>query len=162
MSASVPPLPHKHLITLSLDVDSAGAAQIGKTPEGRRTIAPVKGGTFEGERISGRVLPGGADWVRFRADGTMMIDVRLTLQTDEGALVYLSYEGRFTGAATAMADLARGKTLEPGSYSLVTVARFECGDERLHWLNDVIAVGVGEQSGFNPIYTLYEIGYASR
>ena len=158
MSASVPSLPHKHLITLRLDVDSAGAAQIGKTPEGQRTIAPVVGGTFEGERLSGKVLPGGADWVRFRADGTMMIDVRLTLQVDDGAMIYLSYQGRFIGAAGAMTKLARGETLEPGSYSLVTVAKFECGDERYAWLNDLIAVGTGEQAGFNPVYTVYEIG----
>ncbi len=158
MSTPVSPLPHKHLITLRLDVDSAGATQIGKTPEGQRTIAPVTGGTFEGERLSGKVLPGGADWVRFRADGTMMIDVRLTLQTNDGALIYLSYKGRFIGAAGAMAKLARGETLEAGSYSLVTVAKFESGDERYSWLNDVIAVGTGEQSGFNPVYTIYEIG----
>ena len=158
MGAPVPPLPHKHLITLRLDVDSIGAAQIGKTPEGRRTIAPVLGGTFEGERLSGTVLPGGADWVRFRNDGTMMIDVRLTLKTTDNVLVYLSYQGRFIGAAGAMAQLAQGKSLEAGSYSLVTVASFECGDERYSWLNDVIAIGTGEQSGFNPVYTIYEIG----
>ena len=57
-----------------------------------------------------------------------------------------------------MAQLAEGKTLEPGSYSLVAVAKFECGDERYAWLNDVIAVGTGTQSGFNPVYTIYEIG----
>ena len=158
MSTPVPSLPHKHLITLRLDVDSANSAQIGKTPEGQRTIAPVAGGTFEGERVSGKVLPGGADWVRFRADGTMMIDVRLTLNADDGAMIYLSYQGRFIGAAGAMAQLAQGKTLEAGSYSLVTVAKFECGDEHYAWLNDVIAVGTGEQSGFNPVYTIYEIG----
>ena len=157
MGEFVPSLPHKHLLTLRLEVDSQGAAQIGKTPEGRRTIAPVSGGTFEGERLRGTVLPGGSDWVRFRADGAMMIDVRLTLQTLDAAKIYLSYQGRFLGAATAMADLAKGRTLDPGSYSLVTVARFECGDERYSWLNDVIAVGKGEQSGFNPVYTIYEI-----
>jgi hypothetical protein len=157
MSELVRSLPHKHLITLRLDVDSRGAAQIGRTPEGRRTIAPVTGGTFEGERVSGKVLPGGADWVRFRSDGAMMIDVRLTLQASDGAMIYLSYKGRFLGGATAMADLAKGKTLDPDRYSLVTVANFECGDERYAWLNDLIAVGKGEQSGFNPVYTIYEI-----
>ena len=89
----------------------------------------------------------------------MMIDVRLTLQTDDGALIYLSYQGRFVGGASAMAELAQGKTLESGSYSLVTIAKFECGDERYSWLNDAIAVGTGEQeSGFSPTYTIYEIG----
>jgi len=158
MSAVVPSLPHKHLITLRLDVDSAGAAQVGRTPEGQRVIAPVTGGTFEGERLHGKVLPGGADWVRFRADGAMMIDVRLTLQTDEGAQIYVTYQGRFIGAAGAMTQLAQGETLQAGSYSLVTVAKFECGNKQYAWLNDVIAVGIGMQAGFNPVYTFYEIG----
>ena len=158
MSGSIPLLPHQHVMTLRLDVDSQNSAQIGETPEGKRTIAPVSGGTFEGERLNGRVLAGGADWVRFRADGTMMIDVRLTLNTNDDAQIYLSYRGRFIGAAGAMAKLAQGETLAPGTYSLVIVAKFECGDERYAWLNDVIAVGTGEQSGFNPIYTIYKIG----
>jgi hypothetical protein len=88
----------------------------------------------------------------------MLIDVRLTLQTDDGASAYVSYQGRFIGNASALADLAAGKTLDPASYSLVTTAKFECGDERYHWLNDVIGVGIGEQSGFNPVYTIYEVG----
>ena len=158
MGQLVKSLPHKHLTTLRLDVDSAGAAQIGLTPEGRRTIAPINGGAFEGERLNGKVLPGGADWVRFRSDGTMLIDVRLTMQTEDGALIYLSYEGRFSGAASAMTDLAQGKTLDPDSYSLVTVAKFECGDEKYAWLNNLVAVAIGEQTGFNPEYTIYEVG----
>ena len=99
MTLPAPDLAHKHLMTLRLFVDSEKAAQIGRTPEGERTIAPVRDGTFEGERLSGKILPGGADWVRFRADGAMMIDVRLTLQTDDGAIIYLTYQGRFIGAS---------------------------------------------------------------
>jgi hypothetical protein len=57
-----------------------------------------------------------------------------------------------------MAKLAQGKTLQQESYSLVTVAKFECGDDRYAWVNDVIAVGVGEQVGFNPTYSIFEIG----
>ena len=151
-------LPHKHLLTMHLKVDAAAAAQIGDTPEGRRSIAPILGGAFKGDRLRGTVLPGGADWVRFRPDGTMMIDVRLTLKTEDDVLIYAAYKGRFAGAATAMADLAQGKKLDPSSYSLITVVKFECGDGNYAWLNDVVAVGVGEQSGFNPVYTIYEIG----
>jgi hypothetical protein len=87
-----------------------------------------------------------------------MIDVRLTLRTDDGAMIYLTYQCRFVDAAGVMTQLAEGRTLAPESYSLVTVARFECGDERYTWLNDVIAVGIGEQEGFNPTYTIFEIG----
>jgi hypothetical protein len=151
-------LPYRHLLTLSLDVNSAATATVGRTAGGQRKIAPISGGTFSGERLSGSVAPGGADWVVLRDDGTLLIDVRLTLLTDDGAVIYLSYEGRFQGASDAMVKLAQGETLQPESYSLVTVAKFECGDDRYAWLNDVIAVGVGEQAGFNPTYSLFEIG----
>ena len=151
-------LPHKQLLTLRLEVNSAATVSVGKTPEGQRKIAPISGGTFSGERLNGTVEPGGADWVRLRPDGTLMIDVRLTLRTDDGAMIYLTYQGRFVDAAGVMTQLAEGRTLAPESYSLVTVAKFECGDERYTWLNDVIAVGIGEQEGFNPTYTIFEIG----
>lgn len=158
MTENKTPLPHSHLFTLRLVVDAANVVQIGETPEGRRSVAPIIGGTFEGERLRGTVLPGGADWVRFRPDGTMMIDVRLTLKSDDGAMIYMTYEGRFIGGSTAMAELSQGKKLEPKSYSLVTTIKFECGNPTYAWLNNVVAVGVGTQSGFNPVYTVFEIG----
>lgn len=158
MAQSVPALPHRHLFTLKLDVDAASASQIGKTPDGRRSIAPIAGGSFEGERLKGLVLQGGADWVRFQSDGVMRIDVRLTLRTDDGALIYLAYEGRFIGGPDAMVKLAKGLTLDPGTYSLVTIARLECGSDRYAWLNTVIAVGIGQQSGFNPVYDFFGVG----
>ena len=157
MTHAPKPLPHRHLLTLRLRVDALNSAQIGQTPAGRRSIVPILGGSFEGKRLRGNVLPGGADWILFRPDGVMSIDVRLVLQTHDEALIYLTYQGRFTGDENALSDLAKGKVLNPDRYSLATVAKFECGDERYDWLNTLIAVGTGEQSGFNPVYTIYEI-----
>jgi hypothetical protein len=149
-------LPYKHLITLSLTVDFAGMSIIGKTPAGFRRIAPVSDGVFSGERLSGSVLPG-ADWVINRPDGVMVIDVRLTLKTDDGALIYLTYQGRFLAEPEAMARFGKGAQLDPSEYSLAISARFECGDERYAWLNNVIAVGTGEQTAQGPIYSIFEI-----
>lgn len=154
----IAPLPHRHLMTLSLKVRGKDAVSIGRTPHGQRVIAPVEGGRFQGERLNGTVRPGGADWVLHRDDGAMLIDVRLILQTDDRASIYLSYQGRFVGQHGAMARLAQGEVLDPSDYSLTMVAKFECGDERYAWLNDLIAVGIGAQKGFDPVYTIYEIG----
>ena len=151
-------LPYQHLMTLQLDVDSARSLPIGMTTIGRRTIAPIKGGHFKGKKLSGKVLPGGADWVIFRNDGVMKIDVRLCLETDRGALIYLSYEGQFVADAGALKALASGAELAPESYDLSVVARLETGDESLRWLEDAIVVGRGKQSGFNPTYDFFVIG----
>ena len=150
-------LPHKHLMTLTLTVGFNAMTTIGKTPAGLRRVAPVTGGTFAGERLRGQVL-GGADWVINRPDGVMVIDVRLTLKTDDGAAIYLTYQGRFLAAPEAMARFGRGALLDPSEYSLVITAKLECGDERYQWLNNVVAAGTGEQTKDGPIYTLYEIG----
>ena len=138
-------------------VDYTGIRTVGQTPQGLRRIAPVSGGSFTGERLCGSVQPG-TDWVINRADGVMLIDVRLTLLSDDDALIYLSYQGRFLAAPEAMARLAAGRLLEAQEYSLAISAKFECGDARYAWLNDAIVVGTGQQTPTGPLYALFEVG----
>ena len=150
-------LPHRHLTTLSLDIDLAAIVAIGDTPVGHRLVAPISGGTYAGERLSGMVLPGGSDWVTRRADGNSTIDVRLTLQTDDGATLGLTYTGRFLGVVGTMQRFVAGEPVDAGDFSLQMVAKFETGDARYAWLNDAIVIGVGEQTASSPAYQLYEI-----
>ena len=150
-------LKHTHLLTMELSVDFAGMKSIGQTPGGLRRIAPVTGGSFSGERLRGTVH-GGADWVINRPDGVMVIDVRLTLETGDGALIYLTYQGRFLAEPEVMRRLGKGELLAPAEYSLAITAKFECGDERYAWLNNAVVVGTGEQTATGPISTLFEVG----
>lgn len=149
-------LNYTHLLTMSLNVDFAGIIAIGQTPTGLRRIAPVTGGEFAGERLRGFVLPG-ADWVVNRPDGVMVIDVRLVLKTDDDANIYLTYQGRFLAEPEVMARFAKGALLSPQEYSLVMTAKFECGDDRYVWLNNVVAVGTGEQTAAGPVYSIFSI-----
>ena len=150
-------LPHRHLTTLTLTVDFAAVVPIGTVPGGYRGIAPVTGGAFEGERLSGTVAPG-HDWFVTRGDGVLVIDVRLTLTTGDGAVIYLTYQGRMTGKGDAMTRFRKGEMLGADEYALTAVAKFECGDVRYAWLNDAIVVGVGAQGRGGPVYTLFEVG----
>ncbi len=150
-------LPHRHLTTLALAVDFAAVVRVGAVAAGQRGIAPVLGGRFTGPRLSGSVAPG-HDWFIARADGNLSIDVRLTLTTDDGAIAYLTYQGSMRGQGDAMARFRRGEQLATTDYALQIIARFECGDDRYRWLNDVLAVGVGEQTPTGPIYRIFEIG----
>lgn len=150
-------LKHTPLLTLTLAVDFPATTVIGDTPAGSRRIAPVTGGTFVGERLRGTVQPG-ADWAIVRPDGVLVIDVRLTLRTDDGAAIFLRYAGRFSASPDAMARFRKGILLDASEYSLVITATLECGDERYRWLNDVVAVGTGRQTVTGPVYSLFEIG----
>ena len=153
----MPGLPHTHLLTLTLEVDFAAMVTIGPVPAGLRRIAPVTGGSFTGDRIAGTVEPG-ADWVISRSDGVMVIDVRLVLRTEDGTPIYLTYQGRFLASSEVMARFGRGEQLSPKDYSLVVTAKFECGDPRHAWLNDTVAIGIGEQLRGGVRYTIFAIG----
>lgn len=150
-------LPNRHLTTLTLDVDFAGTVPIGAVPGGRRGIAPVRGGRFAGERLSGSVRPG-ADWFIARANGDLAIDVRLTLDTDDGATLYLAYAGTMRGRGDAMARFRKGEALAAEDYALQIVARFEGGGEKYGWLTDALVVGIGAHTAGGPVYTLFEVG----
>lgn len=151
-------LPSTPLITLKLKVAFEAMVSIGQTPAGRRRIAPILGGTFAGARLNGVVAPGGADWVINRPDGVMVVDVRILLNTDDGAAIYLTYQGSFRAAPEAMARFNRGEHLADDEYKLLTVAKFESGDDRYSWLNDLLAVGVGRQTAGGPVYEIFEVG----
>ena len=130
---------------------------LGNTPEGNRNIVPVLGGTFVGEKISGRVLPGGGDWALTRADGVLTLDVRLTIEADDGALIHCSYSGMRHGPPEVMARLAKGESVDPSEMYFRIAPRFETADPRYAWLNRLLAVGIGERLPEGPRYHIHEV-----
>ena len=77
--------------------------EIGTTPRGTRRFYPAIGGSFEGPRLRGEVLPDGGDWLLMRPDGVLEQDVRITLKTDNGASIYVRYAGVRHGPPEVMA-----------------------------------------------------------
>lgn len=151
-------LEHDPLFVMDLDVGYGSAQLIGDTALGFRGVYPVDGGRFEGERLRGVVNPGGADWVTQRADGIMLIDVRLTLTTDDGATIGMVYTG-IARAATAelMARFRRGEKLSYDEFYLRMTPRFETGDHRYAWLNGVVAVGNGHRTDTGGRYHVFAV-----
>ncbi|MBY8822629.1 DUF3237 domain-containing protein [Sphingomonas colocasiae] len=144
------------LFVLRLDVDYAAAQSIGG--DDRLGIFPVRGGTFEGAKLRGRVLPDGADWVTWRPDGTMNIDVRTSLETEDGARIAMHYTG--IAVPTSPAAVERFRRREPGPYEdlyLHTTPRFVTDHPDYAWLNHVIAVTNGMRSPDGPVYHVFAI-----
>jgi hypothetical protein len=134
----------EHLFHLHLQVGDTPNAVIRNGPAGHRFIAEVAGGTFEGDRLTGTVVPPGGDWVHSRADRTAHLDVRLLLVTDDGASILMTYQGI-------------GVPDEERVLHLRTAPTFETGDERYAWLNSVQAVGVGTSAGGQVDYEVYRL-----
>ena len=116
---------------------------IGRTPLGERRVVDILGGWFRGERLTGRIRPGGADWQAVGDDGAARLDARYTLETDGGILVQVRSQGLRHGPPDVLARLAAGEAVDPGRYYFRTVLRFETGASDLDWLNRVIAIARG-------------------
>lgn len=125
---------------------------------GPRAIAHIRGGRFDGERLRGRIVPGGGDWLRRIDDETQALDVRICLETDDGALIYVAYPGRLVipAALRAQGSAARAAA-DPGRTYLRALMTFETGHDRYAWLNRIVAVGVGRLTAAGVSYSVHEI-----
>ena len=144
-------------LLMTLQVTVAAPQKIGAVPHGTRVTAPISDGRFEGPRLRGRVLPGGGDWTLLRGDGVLELDLRLALQTDDGALIHMTSFGLRHGPPEVIAALGRGERIDPSAYYFRTVPRFETGDSRYAFLNRLLAVSSGDRRAEGPIYMIEEI-----
>jgi hypothetical protein len=128
---------------LRAEIALGAPQELGDTPLGRRRIIPITGGSFHGERLTGRVLPGGADWQLIRTDGVAELDARYTLETNDGARIYVRNFGYRHGPPDVLRRLADGKPVDPSLYYMRTTPRFETAGERYSWLNRTICVATG-------------------
>jgi hypothetical protein len=124
-----------------LRLETGALVEFGSTPQGALTLFPVIGGSFEGDRLRGTVLPGGGDWITAGLDGTFSLDLRITLETDDGSLIHMTFGGIRDDA---------------GRY-LRTTPRFETASTKYAFLNRLLAVGTGEIGPDGPIHVIEEI-----
>ncbi len=129
---------------MTLRLSTAPTQNIGTGPHGTRVTFPITGGSFEGDRLRGKVVPGGDDWTVQRGDGVVELDLRITLETDDAALVYMTFEGIRDDAA-------------PGGPYFRTLPRFETAEPKYAFLNRMLAVGTAEIRPEGPVHVIDEI-----
>jgi Protein of unknown function (DUF3237) len=130
---------------------------VGPAPDEVRRVGIIPGGSFEGERLSGKVLEGGSDWQTIRRDGTVMINVRLMMRTNDDALVGMTYQGVRSGPPEVIAKIDRGEAVDPASYYFRINPMFQTSAPQYDWLNRVVGVGIGHRFADGPIYSIFEL-----
>ena len=120
----VPPAPLQSEFVYEAVVEISAAIEIGATPGGTRRYIPITGGTFEGPKIRGTILPGGADWQTSRPDGVTEVDALYSIRTDDGAVIIVRNSG----------------VIAAGGY-MRTAPRFEAPAGPHAWLNQSQFVG---------------------
>ncbi len=136
---AAPTLNYEYLCTAEAELETA--QPVGKSPHGTRMIVYVKSGVVKGPKINGKVLPGGGDWYLVRPDGVGEVDVRATIETDDGALIYTHYKG----------------VIDSKNGYFRTTPRYETASEKYAWLNSIVAVGVGSSIEKGVRYHIYRI-----
>ena len=128
---------------MTVRIAAAPAQKLGPVPHGTRSVVPVTGGDFEGARLRGKVLPGGGDWLLLRSDGVLELDLRITLETDDTPLIYMTFQGLRHGP--------------PASQYFRTLPRFETSSEKYAFLNRIITIGFGEARPDGAVHKIEEI-----
>ena len=151
------PLPDPSLtLVYRLDAVLGDPLDLGEVSQGRRRIVPQIGGTFEGPDMKGKLLPGvSADWQILLPDGTALGDIRYTLQTDAGALLYVQSRGVRHGSPEVLERLGRGEDVDASAYTFRTSTQIETASGELAWLNKGVFISVGARRPGGVIYDTY-------
>ena len=126
---------------MRLKLETSATEVIGSTARGTLSIWPIVGGSFDGDRLRGNVLAGGGDWVTALADGTSELELRVTLETHDRALIHMTLTG----------------VRDDAHHYFRTLPRFETAASHYAFLNRLLAVGVGEIGPDGPVHAIEEI-----
>ena len=124
------------------------ASVIGKTPGIDRRVGEITGG---------KILSGGSDWQAVRADGAWMLDVRCVMETDDGALIGMTYRGIRHGPQEVLDRIAKGEVVNPTLYYMRATPYFETASEKYNFLNLIVAVADGHRLATGPVYSVFEV-----
>jgi len=131
--------------------------ELGRTPWGRRRVIAVTGGEFDGPLLTGKVLPGGADWQVVHEDGTATIDTRYTLECHDGALISVATRGCRTGPREVLQRIAAGETVDPSEYYFRVAIQYETSAPQYEWLNWIVAVASALRLSDQVVYDAYVV-----
>jgi hypothetical protein len=139
------PAPPALEFAFTVEAKLGAPLDLGIVRQGRRRIIPILGGSFAGPKICGRVLAGGADWQIVANDGSAELDARYTLESDTGALIYVSNRGMRQGPSEILTRLNAGETVSPAEYYFRSVPVFETSAPDCAWLMRSIFLAAGER-----------------
>lgn len=150
------------LCTVDIRLEDDAPLPLGKSPFRNRRVSYIAGGSVEGERVRGEVMPGGGDWSELGAgtDGAALtlVDVRSLWKTHDGAMIYVTYSGRLVIPQAVLSDFrdpAKVESVSEDDYYFRIQPSFETADERYGWLNALVAVGYGKRTAKGVRYRIF-------
>jgi|SRR5579859_472113 len=116
------------------------------------------GGWFKGPKLNASIQQPAADWLRVMPAGNAHLDVRLTLNTDDGHLIYVTYGGIISHSKDSFDRLMKGEVLTSKDFYFITAPIMQTASEKYAWVNHVQAVGkVVEVKAGEGSYVMYDL-----
>jgi hypothetical protein len=140
-----------------LSVDVFAPVTVGETGLGVRRQIAIAGGELSGPGMSGRILPGGADFQIIRPSGLIDLVARYVVEMDDGAHIYVENTGIRTGPREALERLQRGEAVDPGLIYFRTVPRFETGSDKYRWLMEAVFIASAQRHQRQVIIDVYKV-----
>ena len=150
----MPEIKTEFLFTIALDVD---VYNIGETPYGSRRIGRFGTGSFQGPKLKGTVLPGGACWMLMRRDDVLEIEVRITLETDDKQQIYMTWKGFRHGPKEVIDRLNHGEDVDPETYYFRTTPYFETSSEKYSWMNRICSIATGTRAAGARTFQVFQV-----
>jgi hypothetical protein len=141
----------------TVEAELGPVTSLGQGALGERRMIGILGGTVHGRKLTGHVLPGGADWQIVRADGVTDISARYVIEAEGGARILVASDGLRHGPPEVLERLMRGEAVDPALYYFRTVMRFDTGEAKLAWLNRIIALARGERQARSVKLDVFEV-----
>jgi hypothetical protein len=145
-----------HIADFAIQIDAP--IVVGQTPEGLRRVIPITGGRISGPRLSGTILPAGADFQVIRPDGYTTLDARYTARLDDGAMIYIVNLGVRFGAPETMAKIAAGQPVDPSEVYFRTTPRFETEAPDYQWLTRPLFLASAARHPDRVEIAIFEVG----
>ncbi|MET7246456.1 DUF3237 domain-containing protein [Methylobacterium sp. EM32] len=132
--------------------------EVGATSAGARRVIAITGGTVSGPALSGRVLPGGADYQTIAADGLTQLHARYVIEAGDGARIYVENTGLRFGPPEALERLRRGEPVDPGLIYFRTAPRFETAAPSLAWMQTSLFLATGARAPDHVALSVFRVG----
>jgi hypothetical protein len=151
-------IPAPHFVSVAeIRVQLSPPIEVGDGPTGARRIIPIIGGTVSGPRLSGKILPSGADFQLIRHDNLAEIQARYIVETPSGARIYVENTGLRRASPEVSDRLKRGELVDPALVYFRTTPRFETAAADFAWLGRSIFICAGARFPDHVQFNLYEV-----
>jgi Protein of unknown function (DUF3237) len=130
--------------TISVETEYLGTLELQVDPPqvvGSRYIVNLPGGTMLGPKINGAIVAPAGDWLIPMPDGSLRLDARETIKTNDGEYILVENHGVIVASKDVNDRFSKGEVITAKDEYFVVAPRFSTASKNYDWLNKIQAVG---------------------